>query len=77
MTPDSTAWFRLNHRTDELEFNHLSRGYDPDARIPTAINEEQARIWKGTSWSPVPVRMTVDDKCSFGVPRAVFCGYEE
>jgi len=44
-----TVWFKLNHKTDDFEHNHIEDGH-VFAPAPIPISEEQKRAWKGAKW---------------------------
>lgn len=43
-----TCWYRVND--DEVEFNHISDGFDPSIMTPPAHNPEQKAAWKSQKW---------------------------
>lgn len=56
-----TIWER--HKKDDKgnwswEHNHIEDGYDPARTVPTSINEDQCKGWKGSEWKMIEGVMT-------------------
>jgi len=43
-----TCWYRVTDR--DVQFNHISLGFDPDEVSPIAISKLQQKMWKRLKW---------------------------
>jgi len=44
-----TVWFRLSHKTNRYEHNHIEDGHIV-AGEPTPLNDYQKKAWSGCKW---------------------------
>lgn len=44
-----TCWYKI-YSNGDIEFNHISNGYDASVITPISVNEFQKNSWKGAKW---------------------------
>lgn len=59
-----TCWYRITER--DMEFNHVSDGYDPGAFTPTPACEYQRIAWHGARWEGIMARVFNGHVCEYG-----------
>ncbi len=49
---DITIWDTIDSKTKNIDFNHISSGFNPTVDHPTAVTIEQKTAWASKNWLP-------------------------